>query len=496
MRSGVILGVCCWLIVGGAAPVHGAETAVLDDGRITLNGEPVFLIGLYELPEEDAALQDAVDAGFNLFRAARDEDSLDRIQEAGAYAWLAFGWELSVEGEEAEARREGIREVAERFRDHPALAVWEAPDEALWNAWYASRLQYFRGGDDFRAMEEAANELPEAERAAVDAAIERARDALARALWAEFDELRAAAWEQIGQEPPHPDLTLADAADDARRLGDGLSEGIEALKEADPDRIFWYNHAPRNSIAAMRHHNRNVDMAGCDIYPVPQAYPQEHSDLRDQTLASVGAYTRRMCDAAPGKAVAMVLQGFGWADIQPHVERRAEETGLDFGRRPRFDETRFMAYSAIVNGANAVLYWGTQFIEKDSALWNDLLTLAHELDALQPFLSAADAESQPVSVAHDGPGSVDEDDGPLLLLKESGGEYVLIAVNEQLSGVAFDVTGLPAALEGRTLQRLAVDESVTVQNGSFSDGIRRHGVHVYATTDIPIRPDASTAGEE
>ena len=38
-------------------------------------------------------------------------------------------------------------------------------------------------------------------------------------------------------------------------------------------------------------------------------------DLPDRNLTSVGAYTDRMRAAAPGKAVAMVLQGFGWRDI-------------------------------------------------------------------------------------------------------------------------------------------------------------------------------------
>ena len=483
----VVFLACCGLMTASPA-ARGTSTAVLDDGRVTLNGEPIFFVGMYEILEDDAVLREAAAAGFNLFRARHDEASLNRIGDAGAYAWLPLGQQLAVQGAEAESRRENIRAVALRFKEHPALAVWEGPDEALWNVWHA-RLEYFWRGEEYRAMTEAARALPDEQGAALVADITRLRNLFDRALWDEFDALRASIWERLGRDIPQPQLTMANASDEAYALGDGLSEGIRVLKEADPTRLFWYNHAPRNAIAAMGHHNREVDMAGCDIYPVPQEFPQTHTDLADQTIASVGAYTRRMRDAAPGKAVAMVLQGFGWADILPDAQRRAASSGLEIGRRPHKNETRFMAYSAIVNGANALLYWGTHAIEKNSLLWHDLLAMARELKALQPFLASANVAVQPVSHARDGYGSVD-DTGPLLLLKQSGDDYLLLAVNEALTSVAFTVTGLPEALEGRTLHRLRGGETVMVRDASFSDGVSGLSAHVYTSAPIVV-PTAS-----
>ncbi len=477
--------VCFGVVAAMATPARGAATAVLEDGRVTVNGAPIFFVGLYELPKEDDVLRDAVEAGFNLVRASRDAAALDRIATAGAYAWLPLGMELDVRGMESEARQERVIAIVNEFKEHPALAVWEGPDEALWNAWY-SRLDYFWRGDEYRAMADAARDLPDEERKAVEEKITWMRELLNRAMWSAFDLVREDIWRQLGQEMPRPEMAMGVASRDAYALGDGLAEGIRVLKEADPTRIFWYNHAPRNSVAAMQHHNRMVDMAGCDIYPVPREFPQNHSDLPDQTLASVGAYTRRMREAAPGKAVAMVLQGFGWADIHASARQRAEESGLEIGRRPRMDETRFMAYSAIVNGANALLYWGTQAIEKNSDLWENLLDMAHELKALQPYLAAARVEPQPVSMAHDGFGSVD-DAGPLLLLKQVGDDYLLLAVNEALTAVAFTVEGLPAGLEGKMLRRLGSKDTVEVREGAFSDGIHATGVNLYATTDISLR---------
>ena len=495
MKNGdcFIFCACCSLMATVSLPATGATTALLDDGRTALNGEPIFFVGLYELPKDDFLLRDAVAAGFNLFRSSHNEEALDRIAAAGAHAWIPLGHELDLQGAETDTRSDRIKEIVNRFKDHPALALWEGPDEALWNVWY-SRLDYFWRGQEFRDMAAEAEALPEDQKTSVLADIPKMRQCLDRALWSEFDALRASIWERLGRDIPRPELAMDKASTDAFALGDGLAEGIRILKETDPNRIFWYNHAPRNSIDAMRHHNRSVDMAGCDIYPVPQEFPQKHSDLHDQTIAGVGAYTRRMREAAPGKAVAMVLQGFGWADILPSAEQRAEESGLAIGRRPLMEETRFMAYSAIVNGANALMYWGTHYIEKDSALWRDLRNMARELKVLQPWLAAENAAQQPASVARDGYGSVD-DAGPLLLLKQADNTYLLIAVNEAMTAVAFSVEGLPEELEGRSLYRLGSDETVTVQNGAFKDGISGQSVLLYATENLSFKPQEEAVAE-
>ena len=63
-----------------------------------------------------------------------------------------------------------------------------------------------------------------------------------------------------------------------------------------------------------------------------------------------------------------------------------------------------------------------------------------------------------------------------------GDDWVLIAVNEWRFGVAFEVRGLPQAMDGRTLYRLYSDETHTVENSEFRDGILGHDVHVYATS--------------
>jgi hypothetical protein len=219
-------------------------------------------------------------------------------------------------------------------------------------------------------------------------------------------------------------------------------------------------------------------MAGCDIYPVPSSHEQGHSDLATGWPTSVGLYTDRMRAAAPGKSCVMVLQGFGWRDLQ-EASKRSKDTAV--GRRPDYRESRFMAFEAIVHGANAIMYWGTAYIEKDSQLWKDLLKLVGELRALEPALVAPEFNPVPEAASDETYGSVDGG-GIRLMLKQTDEDYVLIAVNETPHGVAFEVRKLPAQLEGRVLHRLWTNENVSVGGGAFRDGIRGMDVHVYATS--------------
>jgi hypothetical protein len=68
------------------------------------------------------------------------------------------------------------------------------------------------------------------------------------------------------------------------------------------------------------------------------------------------------------------------------------------------------------------------------------------------------------------------------MLKKTGPDYVLIAVNETPFGLAFTIEKLPAALEGLTLYRLGSQESVVIKDGKLHDGISSFDAAVYATS--------------
>lgn len=463
-----------------AAP---AESLLTPNRMAVVDGKPRFLLGLYENPKDDAVLNQAVQAGFNLIRSSADKDALNRLHKHGAKAWVNLGGDLDL-SRETEARQARLLSKVNALKDHPALLIWEGPDEALWSVWYAQHIDYF-GLKEFGAMDAAVKEarkagtLPPREIGELARLADQCKNVFDRSLWQAFDAKRSEFWRRMGKQPARPESTMADRADEARRVGEGMTRGIQAVRQTDPKHLIWLNHAPRNSIKAMQHFNRAADMAGCDIYPVPADRAPDHSDLRSNWLSCVGAYTERMRAAAPAKACAMVLQGFGWRDIHEGTRKYPEETGI--GRRPKFRETRFMAYDAIVHGANAIMYWGTAYIEKDSQLWRDLLRLACELSALQPALVAETIQPGPVIVSDENFGSSDGD-GLAAMLKREGSDVVLIVVNETPHGLPFRISGLPADLEGKSLHRLGTDENVAVNGRAFRDGVRGFDVHIYATS--------------
>ena len=189
----------------------------------------------------------------------------------------------------------------------------------------------------------------------------------------------------------------------------------------------------------------------------------------------------------------MVLQGFGWRDLNP---LDPENSHPSQGRRPTFRESRFMAYNAILHGANALLYWGTNYAKDeidadasatekketlDTPFWRDLRRVIRELSTLEPALAAPPVRPQPDCSFEETFGSVD-DRGLMTMLKKVDGDYVLLVTNETHNGLAFTVSNLPAELEGKTLYCLNRPDKVQIVRRGFRDGIPAFEARIYATS--------------
>ncbi len=412
------------LILTGLLAAHGALAAecTFDTDRMAIiAGQRTFVLGLYENPAEDAVLDQVANAGFNLVQAQATAESLDRLKSKGLHAWVNTGGAIDFSTKE-EPRAAYLDELVNPLKEHPALLVWEVPDEALWNVWYGPVLARIE-----KEPSELAKRLDVLEDVELQTTL-RAKLAESAQLRQENRHLEADAaadgiWEALQETPPYRGISLVNAPAEEDRLRKGLLEGYLHLKTADPAHPVWMNHAPRNTIPQLARFGLAADVVGCDIYPVPATGAAGHSDLADRTLSSVGAYTDRMQASAPGKPVWMVLQGFGWNDI------RAEDAPDDpKRRRPKPEESRFMAYDAIVRGARGLLYWGTFKVEKDSLFWGELLALVKELNGLQAVLSAPDAGAVMQVPLEPSYGSLDR--GVLALPKETDTGTWYIVVNE------------------------------------------------------------------
>lgn len=436
----------------------GAIVRIDGDGMLLVDGKRVFILGLYENPKDDSHLQAVGDAGFNLVHAAAQAAALDRLHARGLWGWVNVGKAIDL-GVDADAHRAALEQCVSAAAAHPAFLVYEAPDEALWNVWYGAQL-WRQGAEpkDLAAKIAAIEDLQERER--LTALLSQSGQLRGKGLYAESERIADDLWRALGQNSPKPELGIGNAPERAARLCQGMIEGRALLRDLDPNHPLWMNHAPRNQIAQLARFNEGADIAGCDIYPVPESPEVRHSDLANRTLASVGVYTDRMQAAAPGKPVWMVLQGFGWPDIQPERGPEAKEKL----RRPTIDETRFMAFDAIIHRARGILYWGTAYVEKDSTFWNDLLTVVKELSGLQAVLAAPDSD-RPITFEHvETFGSVDR--GVAVLPKELDGETWVLLANEFTDPLTGTLHGLEK-LEGRRYIERYTGEEFTVTNGTL-----------------------------
>ncbi len=295
-------------------------------GYLQQNNQTLFPIGFYELPEEEDALQKMADAGVNLIRC-RNKNDLDRVHAVGIQGVMPLPFQNGL--------TEGLKEKIQSVAGHPALAVWEGPDEIVWNFTAFSRLY----------REHNIHKVP-------------------RAWWKQTDNAVQYAQEQAAKIIPN------------------MRETVEYIRSVDShDRPVWINEALQSDLIYVRRYLDFVDITGCDIYPVKK------DDRRIHRMASA---TERWKQVGQNRPVYMVMQAFSWNELGDYYG----ETDTAY---PTFKESRFMAYDVIAHSADGILYWGSHYLKSD-AFRQSLYALISELSALQPFLVQPNLETIEVNL--------------------------------------------------------------------------------------------------
>ena len=169
----------------------------------------------------------------------------------------------------------------------------------------------------------------------------------------------------------------------------------------------------------------------------------------------------------------MVLQGFGWSDLD------ADAWDPAVLKRPGYDQLRYMAFDAIANGARGLFWWGTHKVEDlQSPFWADLKRVARELADLEPLLAAPDAGLQ-VQVRYDATAQ-SLDRGIVTCTRRVADRVLLVVVNEHSHRLAFNLDGLDV-LAGRTLDVRGTWERLPVQAGTVRFGLPGLGCAVLVT---------------
>ena len=471
-------------VVATASAAFGATVDVADDGMLVVDGRRVFIVGLYATPDNPAGLRDAAVSGFNVVKAGRGSTTdLNRLWSVGLWGWATASSGLTREtpwpgtGSQTEGRA--------AVEDHPAFLLWEQPDEALWSCWWPA-LEWLRTvGPTRQVARLAALADSDVRRASLIARRQRADEAIRNGDLEAAEEIADSIWLELDGALPKETRSLRDAPACAVARAAELRRAYEALKDGDPCHPVWINHAPRNRRVDIEVFNQAADIVGCDIYPVPER-AAGHSDLADQSMTAVGAYTRLMRAAAGGRPVFMVLQAFGWGDLEArHGVRSVQEKPA-----PSLDQMRFMTYDAIVRGARGVLFWGTRLYDRGSQLWADLCILGLELSEIQDVLAAPDGIPAPdVRLAASW---TSEGDGVVVLPKVARGETWYIVVNENREPLEYGVCGIDEP-DGTVYKVVGEDRSVLVHSGCLSLPIRGFGVHVLRRAQ-PKEPEREKSG--
>lgn len=387
------------------------------DGLLTQDSHRLFPIGFYELPAEDDTLSAMAGAGVNLIRCG-NADALDRVQAHGMMGWVPLPLQAGATPE----FQAHVRTLAE----HPALAVWEGPDEVVWN---------------FTAYS---------------------------GLWRQ-DQL--AVFPNRGEWWLQTPLAIQYSEERAAEIMPNMREAVEFVRKVDPhNRQVWINEARDSDLKFVRQYIDFVDITGCDDYPI-------RADGRP--AVRVADATDRWRQVGKGRPVWMVLQAFSWNDLD-------DEHG-DIAAFPTFAESRLMAYACITHGARGILYWGSSYLKSEGheAFRKSLYALTSELAALQPFLIAPAEWYVTANPIDDGRSDIPvpvQARGVSLTARRIGRDWLIVLVNEDKHahmGVA--VTGLDA-LNSTEFVELYGDEKATVSQGEFVTRLRGLEVKLFATS--------------
>ena len=116
-------------------------------------------------------------------------------------------------------------------------------------------------------------------------------------------------------------------------------DGENAL---DPSQLWVTIEAPRGNVFDLAPYSDVTDVHGVDIYPVTLAHPLPN-------LHAVGTWTQTLASVTPLAPV--------WTTIQICASGSVDNTTGNYVV-PTFQQERYMAYDAIVNGAKALTFYG------------------------------------------------------------------------------------------------------------------------------------------
>ncbi|MFO7976842.1 MAG: hypothetical protein R6V12_19700 [Candidatus Hydrogenedentota bacterium] len=285
----------------------------------------------------------------------------------------------------------------------------------------------------------------------------------------------------------HPALAFIESVDEpawtwmkaeSRVPPEPFIEAYPLIKEIDPKHLTYMNHAPTNLVKTMRAYNPGTDIVACDIYPVnPGGLRPMYAlfedgyqgDLNNKTISQVGEYVDKMRRVTgPNRPLLMVLQAFAWEALRK--EDRDESKVL----YPTWEQSRFMAFQALIKGANGIIYWGSHTMPQPSDSWTGIKRVTREIADLSPILTMRTSDLEPTIEYHEIGHSVDV--GVQWLVKEHDGALYVFTCNAYRYPCRATLGGFSG---WNTCTVLNEDRILEIADGRITDDWNAFDVHLY-----------------
>ena len=252
-----------------------------------------------------------------------------------------------------------------------------------------------------------------------------------------------------------------------RVTGRGTPAWCDGESPLDPGQLWVTIEAPRGVAGDLALYAPVTDVHGVDVYPVTIANP-------DPDLHSVGEWTALVNSLIPARPV--------WTTLQICSSGSWDKTTGEFVL-PTYEQERYMAYDAIVNGARSLTFFGggTQGCWSSSdaqygwnwTFWQGVLKpLVQQLSATSAIAPALvnSAPTTPVTAS-------DATTETLLKQGTSVDDLWVIAARSGDGSATVRFQGLPGWVHRGAVY--TENRSVTASRGSFSDRFAQWDVHVY-----------------
>jgi uncharacterized protein (TIGR02597 family) len=285
----------------------------------------------------------------------------------------------------------------------------------------------------------------------------------------------------MGMFQNHPALGMWKNKDEAWWAGASepdLQRGYDIIRAQDPNHLVEQTHAPRGTVSDLQPYNNAASVLMVDDYPVVVPLGSaSNPPITNTQVSQFGDWTKQLSQVANNSRNFWMVEQIAFSGTVPpsHV--------LVF---PTFQQERFMAYQAIVNGARGLMFFGgnvaaTLTNSLDSQLgWNwsfwtnTLKPLTLQLATNSPLHDALVAAEAPGFVSMSGASYPDIE----YCVRESGTNLYLLATKREGATVNVTFSGLPAwATSGSVL--FESNRSVSVSSGEFTDSFAQWDVHVY-----------------